>query len=54
MQSGREPNKAIDRDVMRSAGREVTLRAALPSFPDTAPCRKVGAFVFQLQEVTHV
>ncbi|NIJ67746.1 hypothetical protein FHY09_000149 [Xanthomonas sp. 60] len=54
MQSGREPNKAYNRDVLRSAGRDATLRAALPSFPDSAPCRPAGAFVFQLQEVTHV
>jgi len=54
MQPGRESKRANHRDALRSAGRETTLRAALPSFPDNAPCRKAGAFVFQLQEVTHV
>ena len=54
MQSGREPNMANSRDVVRPAGRVTTLGAALPSFPDNAPCRKAGAFVFRLQEETHV
>lgn len=55
MQTGHEPKQAyrprasvecrIDRVVVRAP-------AFLP--PTDAPCRKAGAFVFQLKEVHHV
>lgn len=55
MQSGHEPKQAVIHGPVWNAGRNVALHA-VPAFlpPTDAPCRKAGAFVFQLKEVHHV